>query len=103
VADGGQAPGHDGDGVADLRPDAIDEPAEEEEARGVGELEEGVGQAELRVRPVQLLIEDGLDEREDLPVDVIDGRRYEQQRANEPPIFADRRRGQGAHRPAVFI
>jgi hypothetical protein len=91
VSDGGDAPGDDGDRVADLRPLAIDEPAEEQQADGVRALEKGVGQAELGGGPVKLGIQVFLDEREDLTIDVVDRRGQEQQGADHPAVIPDHR------------
>ena len=88
VADGREAPGGDRDGVADSRAEAIDEPAEEQQADGVRRLEGRVDLAELGVRPVQLVVEHRLEQREDLAVDVVDRRRQEQQPADEPAVAA---------------
>ena len=60
-----------------------------EQADGVRALEGGVHQAELLVRPPELLVEELLDESEDLPVDVVDRRRQEDQRADDPAVLAD--------------
>ena len=45
---GGEAPGRDRDRVAELRAEAIDEPAEQQQADGVRGLEGRVDQAVLR-------------------------------------------------------
>ena len=60
-----------------------------EQADGVRDLERGVRQPVLRVGPAELGVQRPLDEREDLPVDVVDGRRQEQQAADQPAIAAD--------------
>ncbi len=90
VSGGGKAPRGDGDGVADLGAVAVDEPAEGEVAEGVGTLEERVDPAELLVGPVEFLVEDGLQQRQDLPVHVVDARSGEEQAADEPAVAADR-------------
>ena len=45
-------------------------------------------EAELFVAPAKLPAEKRLHQRQDLPVDVVHGRREEQQRANDPPAPA---------------
>ena len=89
VAHGGDAPERDRRRVADLRAVLVDEPAEQEQTDGVGPLEGGVHQAELLVGPPELLVEELLDERQDLPVDVVDRRRQEDERADDPAVLAD--------------
>ena len=95
MADRREAPEDDGDGVADLRPVAVDEPPEEEEADGVGPLEGRVHHPELLVRPAELDVEELLDERQDLPVDVVDRRGQEEEAADDPADAAHGRRGGG--------
>ena len=47
-----------------------------------------VRRAVLGVRPTELGVQRALDQREDLPVDVVDGRREEQQPADQPAVAA---------------
>ena len=89
VRPGGQAPGGDRGRVADLGAEAIDELAEQQAADRVRGLEHRVRAPELLVGPVQLVVEDRLDQRQDLPVDVVDRRREEQQRADHPAVVTD--------------
>jgi hypothetical protein len=86
VPDRRQTPRHDRHAVPDLRPESVDERAEEEEPDGVGPLKSRVHLTELLVRPTELGIENGLEQREDLPIDVIDRRRPEEERADEPAV-----------------
>ena len=86
MAGGGGAPGRDRDAIAEPRTKPVDEPTEGEHPHGIGRLEGRVDLAELGVGPVQLIVEDRLDQREDLPVDVVDGCRGEQERADDPAI-----------------
>jgi len=88
VGRGSQAPDRDRHRVADLHALAIDEPTEQKQADGVGELERGVREAVLRVGPAELGVERPLDQRQDLTVDVVDGRGQEQQAADQPAITA---------------
>jgi hypothetical protein len=101
VAHRGDTPGRDGNGVADLRAILVHEPPEDHEADGVGELEKSIGVAELLVGPVELLVEDRLDQCENLPVDVIDRRGEKEQCADDPAVVGrrrSRRRVRGFHR-----
>ena len=86
VPDGRDAPRGDRNRVADLRAEAVDEPAEEEEADRIGALERTVDVAELLVGPMQLVVEDRLDQGENLPVDIVDRRRKKQQAADDPAV-----------------
>ena len=88
VAHRGDAPQDDGGRVADLRPEAVHEPAEQEQAHRVGELEGPVHPAEGLVRPAELRVEELLDQGEDLAVDVVDGGGEEEQRADHPAVLA---------------
>ena len=90
------APGRDRDRVADLHPEAIDEPPEPEQADRVGELERRVGHPVLGVGPAELDVQRPLDQREDLPVDVVDGGRQEQQGADDPAVATHGAGGGGA-------
>ena len=89
VRDRRHAPRRDGNRVADLGAELVNEPAERHQADTVRALKRRVHVAELLVGPVQLLVEDRLDERENLPVNVVDGRREKEQRANDPAVAAN--------------
>ena len=90
VAGGGQAPGGDRDRVADLHAEAIDELAEQQQAERVGapETKELTSPYCALVQPSSTSSVD-LSSAQDLPVDVVDRRRQEQQRADQPAITAD--------------
>ena len=92
VSDGRETPADDRDRVAELDADAVDEPAEGEVADGIRRLERRVDVAVLLVRPAQLRVEHGLEQRENLPVDVVDRRREEQQAADHPAEAASESR-----------
>ncbi len=86
----GQAPENDGGRVAPPRPKAVDDPAEEDQSQGVGRLEGGDDGAVLDLVPADLGLEQRREEAEDLPVDVVDGRRKEEQGADRPADAPDR-------------
>jgi hypothetical protein len=77
VAERGQAPGGDRCGIADLGSEAVHEGAEQHEADGIGALESRVDLSELLVGPSELAVQDGLEQRQDLPIHVVDRRRQE--------------------------
>ena len=91
VAHRRQAPRRDRQGVARARAEAVDERAEAEQSHRVGGLKGRIDLPELLVAPAQLGIENRLEQRQDLAVDVIDGGREKEQRANRPPVPADAR------------
>ena len=97
VPQGGDAPGDDRHGVSDLAAEAVDEPPEEQQADRVGPLEHGVHVAVLGVGPAQLDVQDRLQQRQDLAVDVVDGGRQEQQEADPPAVPSDRRSARRGH------
>ena len=99
---GRQAPGRDGERVARLGADPVDEPAERQQTDGVRSLEGGLDVAEILVAPMQLLVEHGLDQREDLPVHVVDGGGEKEQRADDPPVAA-RCPGRGTSRSGPWV
>ena len=97
MAHGGEGPDGDGEGVADLCAEFVDETAGGEEADAVGELEAlndvlvvvvedglvevvGVGVPAHEGKGV----EEGLDEREDRAVHVVDGGGEKEEKADEP-------------------
>ena len=97
VAHGGKSPDGDGRGVADLGAELVDDAPGGEEADAVGDLEadddvavvvveEGlVGGVERGVPAHEGKgVEEGLDERKDRAVHVIDGGGGEEKRADEP-------------------
>jgi len=104
VAGGGDAPGAHRKGIAQLRPEGVDEPAEGHLAERIGPLEGRIDPAKILVGPVHALVQDGFDEGKDLPVRVIDRGGQEQEKADEPAKPAEPgRRGHGAgHREGVI-
>jgi len=91
MANRSQTPGRDRERVANFRPEAVDEPTEAEQADRVGRLEGRVDLAKLGVGPMQLVVQNGLEQREDLAIDVVDRRGEEEQRANQPAVPAHAR------------
>ena len=87
----GDAPQHDGDRVAAAHADAVHDPAGGEQTDRVGELEGEDDRGVVAFGPSELALERGLEDADDLAIDVVDGRREEQQRADHPAITADGR------------
>ena len=85
-----ETPRDDGHRVADLGAEPVHKPAKAQQADAVSELEGGVHPAELLVGPADFLVENLLKQRQNLPVNIVDRRREEQQRANDPTVVADR-------------
>ncbi len=79
-----ETPRHDRDCIAELLSESIDKPAEQQKADCIRRLKRGVDQTELLIAPADLSVDKLLDQREDLAIDIIDGRGEEQQRANDP-------------------
>ncbi len=79
-----KAPGRNGERIADLRPEPIDEPAEQQNTDRIGSLKGGVDQAELFIAPSELAVGKLLDQRENLAIDIVDGGGKEEQRADDP-------------------
>src|SRR6185503_10369276 len=86
VGRGGDAPGGDRDRVAHFGSEAIDEPPESEKADGVRPLKGRVDLPELLVGPMELFVEDWLQKRQDLTIDVVDGGGEKEQRADYPAV-----------------
>src|SRR4029079_12572653 len=86
VTDCGNTPGSDRNRITNFCAAPINQPAENQQAHRVGTLEKPVGQAELFVGPVQLVVQDRLDQSEYLPVNIVDGRCKEEQGADYPTI-----------------
>jgi len=89
MAHGREAPEADEDDEALLDADAVDDAPGKHHPDRVGELEAehdaGVGP----LIPGELLLQGPLEQADDLAVDVVDGRREEQQRADDPALVAD--------------
>ena len=85
----GQAPHDERDGEALLRPEPVDHPAGEQKPDRVGELEREDDVGVVDLAPAELLLERGLEDADDLPVDVVDRRREEEQRADDPAVASD--------------
>jgi len=95
MAHRGKTPQTDEDDEAFLDADAVDDPTREHHPDGVGELEAeddtGVG----AFIPSELLLERALEQADDLPVDVVDGRGEEEECADNPALVADFSEGFG--------
>jgi hypothetical protein len=63
---------------------AGDRPAEEQKAKGLGVLKERVDPAKIPVGPVQLLVQNGFEQGQNLPIQIIDGGSEKQQGADHP-------------------
>src|SRR3954469_7059245 len=81
-------PERDGDRVTDFRPVLVDEPAKPDEREPVSKLKDRIRQPVLGVAPAQLLIERLFQQREDLPINIIDGGGEEEQRADDLAIVS---------------
>ena len=75
---------------ARLRAEPIHHPAGEQEPDRVGELEREDDVGVVDLAPAELLLQRRLQDADDLPVDVVDRRRKEQQRADDPAVVAAR-------------
>lgn len=96
VADGGASPDENGEGIAGLGAEFVDDPAGEEESNTVGDLEADedtavvdvvdglVGGVDAGNPAHEIEVEERLDEREDRAVHVIDGCGEEEQKADDP-------------------
>ena len=91
VRDRGDAPQDDGDRVAAPHADAVHDRAGGEQADRVGELEGEDDRGVVALGPSELALQRALEDADDLAIDVVDGRREEQQRADHPAIAADGR------------
>ena len=89
VTDGGEAPEGQRGGVAQPRPDAINQAARRHQADGVGRLEGHDDVAVVHFAPPQPLRQLRLQDADDLPVQIVDGRGEEEQRADPPPVAAE--------------
>jgi len=101
VRRGRQRPDDERQGIADLRPHAIDQASHDDEADGVGDREREVDIAILRVGPLDRLPQLGLQHPEHAPIDVVDRRGEEEQGADAPADvthLAGDRPGRRTHR-----
>src|SRR5262245_41123960 len=83
------APGGDRNRITDLRAETVHEPANTQQPEAIGELESRIDPAKLLIVPPDFLVEDLLEQRKNLAIDVIDRRRKKQQCADNPPVVAD--------------
>ena len=84
-------PRGDGNRVTDPGAEPINKPAKAQQPEGIGQLERRIGVAELGVAPAQFFVQILFAQGKNLPVNIVDGRREEQQGANDPPIMAEAR------------
>src|SRR5207237_857337 len=70
----------------------VDERAEQQQPDRVGTLKGGVDASVVGVAPPQLVVEDRLQQRQDLTVDVVDRGRQKQQQTDQPAIATHRAR-----------
>ena len=80
---------HNREGVTDFASEPIYQIPEDQCANCVGTLEGTVYCAKLLIGPVQLVIEDPLEQGQNLPVHVIDGSGKEQRPTSEPSVAPD--------------
>src|SRR5688572_9550830 len=86
VRDGREAPEHDEDREAGLRAEPIDHAPGEEQADRVRELEREHDVRVVQLAPAELGLQRGLEDPEDLAIDVVDRRGEEQQSADHPAV-----------------
>ena len=87
-----QAPDDDRDGEPEPRAEPIHHPAGDQEPDRVGELEREDDVGVVDLAPAELRLQRRLEDADDLPVDVVDRRGKEQQRADDPAVASDRGR-----------
>ena len=80
-----QAPETDGAGESTPHPDAVEEASHAEQANAVGDAEPRHDRGVVRLPPAELARQRRREDAEDLPVDVVDRGRREQQRHDGPP------------------
>ena len=97
MPDVGQCPERERDRITDAGADPVDDRAEAEVTDCVGGLEPEHDVGILGLGPLQLGLQGRLQHADRLPVDVVDGRCREQQRADQPPVAANPRRRIAAH------
>ncbi len=86
------APHADRQRVADARAELVDQRAGADEANRIRRLKRGDDVAVLDLAPAELLREIRREHAEHLPIDIVERRRREQQRADAPAIAPDRYR-----------
>jgi len=79
-----KAPRENWNGIAVAGADQIDSPPEDDEPDGIGGLKRGDDVAVLHFAPADLLPKARRENAENLPVEVIDRRRGEEQRTDRP-------------------
>ena len=99
----GEAPDDDHEREPEAGAEPIHHPAGDEQADRIGELEgkDDVGVVDLG--PAELTLQRRLEDADDLPVDVVDGRRGEQQTADIPaPVAKPHTDGRSGRRRPAF-
>ena len=101
----GRGPHAHGHCVTDLCTDAVDQPPEEQETDSVSGLEPEDDVSIAALGPAVELLQRGLQNAQDQPVDVAQDDRGEEQSADHPaqsgPLARCHRGGSGAHRRAL--
>jgi hypothetical protein len=59
--------------AADLGAKPVNKPAKTQQTEAIGTLKGGIDHPEFLIGPAQLGIQDFFNQREDLPVDIVDG------------------------------
>ena len=79
---------HDG-GIANARSQPVDQPSCDDEADGIGNLEDGHNMPIAHLGQADAVLQRGLEDADDLPIHVVDRRRDKEHRADGPPDVAD--------------
>ena len=72
MSHGRHTPGCNRYGVTDLHAETINEPTESKQTNPIGPLEGGINQTKFRICPLKLLIQDRLEQRKNLTIDIVD-------------------------------
>ncbi len=81
-----QAPKSHGQGISQARANAVNQAAHHHHAEGVGDLKRGNQVGVIVLVPVQIGLQGGLEQAQDLTIHVVLGYAEEQQGANHPAI-----------------
>src|SRR5688500_17215919 len=95
MAHRGEAPEAHRARVSGARADAVEQAAGEHEADRVRDVERGHDRAVIGLLPGEHLLELRREDREDLPIDVVERRAEEEQGTDAPSITAGRAGGYG--------
>ena len=97
MEDRADAPQDDGEDEAEAGAQLVHHPAGDQQTNRVGELEGEDDGRVIALAPRKQLLQIRLQDRDDLPVDVVDRRRREEQGADDPAIPPDGRRDRRGH------